>query len=444
MRSRVLWRRVATALGIYAAHGLGIVGTLIAARALGTGGFGRLALVIGFVAFFQLLLDFTSEEALVKFGFRYSEREDWGRFRRLLALTAAFKTGSSLVSGGIVAALAPFADTIFSSHGLTKPMLLAALLPPLQSMEGLAASALILRSRYDLRAGFLSLGNVLRLAAIAATASHGVLATVLGLVVAQATTTLVILIVAGAGLLRLPQAKGLGTPLGEDRRTIVQFVLHSTVGTGIVSLRGWIAPLLLGVVQTDSQVGLFKAAQAPQTGFAALSSPVRLILLTEQTRDWERGKPEVVLRGIKRYTFGAAALMIVVVGPLIALMPWFVHVFLTDEYQGAVNPARLILVAAAIQLVFGWSKSFPVSIGRPGLRIVAHGIETLALIPLLLLLGARYGATGASGAVLGSTIVFAAVWAVMLLRIRRGGLLTVRAPDLPPELRPAVNEVVSP
>ena len=52
-------------------------------------------------------------------------------------------------------------------------------------------------------------------------------------------------------------------------------------------------------------------------------------------------------------------------------------------------------LAAAIQLVFGWTKSFPVSIGRPALRIWAHGIEMVVLIPLVGVLGARWGATGA-------------------------------------------------
>lgn len=443
MRSRLLWRRVATALGIYAANAFGIVGTLIAARVLGTDDFGRLAQVLAFVGFFQLLLDFTSEEALVKYGFRYAAREDWGRFRRLLALAAGFKTGSSLVSAAIVAALAPFADTIFSSHGLTTPMLVAALLPPLQSAEGLAASALILRSRYDLRAGFLSFSTAARLVAIALTAAHGVLAVVVGLVASQAVTTLLILAVGAAGIARFPGAERLGTSLAEDRRPIVRFVVQSTVGTGIVSLRSWISPLLLGIVGTDRQVGLFRAAQAPQTGFAALSSPVRLILLTEQTRDWEHGRPETVLRGIKRYTFGAAALMAIVLVPLLVLMPWLVRVFLTSDFSAATNAARLILVAAAIQLVFGWSKSFPVSIGRPGLRIVAHGIETAALVPLLLVLGSRYGSTGAAGAVLGSTVVFALVWSVILLRLRRGGLPTAPGPaQPPPELQPSTEVVV--
>ena len=71
------------------------------------------------------------------------------------------------------------------------------------------------------------------------------------------------------------------------------------------------------------------------------------------------------------------------------------------------DPARLRL-----------EKSLPVSIGRPNLRVIAHGIETVVLVPLLVVLGREWGATGAAFAVLASTVVFAVVWTVLLARIR--------------------------
>jgi hypothetical protein len=54
----------------------------------------------------------------------------------------------------------------------------------------------------------------------------------------------------------------------------------------------------------------------------------------------------------------------------------------------------------------GWTKTLPVTIGRPRLRIVTHGLETLVAIPLVAVLGAEWGATGAAVAVLVSTFVF--------------------------------------
>ena len=82
------------------------------------------------------------------------------------------------------------------------------------------------------------------------------------------------------------------------------------------------------------------------------------------------------------------------------------------------SAARLFVLAAAVQLVVGWTKSFPVTIGRPGLRIVTHGLETIVVLPLVLLLGSRWGAAGAAGAVLAGMCVFALAWAIVFVRMR--------------------------
>jgi len=418
MGSRLFWRRSATALGIYGSTALGILGSLVVFRVLGPTGSGRFAIVVGAASFFQLLLELTSDEALVKYGFRYAAREDWGRFHRLVRLTFSFELAASLLAGGLVAALAPFTGSIFNGGGgLAAAMLLAALLPPLQAIESMAAAALILRSRYDVRGLFLTFSMALRLAGIAVGTQYGVTATVLGVLAAQIVTTASIVGVGLVALRRFPAARP--EPLGDDRKPVLRFVVQSSIGTGLVSLRTWIVPLALGVVRNATDVGWFRAAQAPQQGFAALSAPVRLILLTEQTRDWERGRPEVVFAGLRRYVVGSTLVMAVALAPLEWAMPWLIRVFLKPSFLPATDAARLVLGAAAIQLILGWTKSFPVSIGRPGLRIVAHGVETAVLLPSIVVFGKLWGVTGAGAAVLASSCAFALVWAVLVLRLRR-------------------------
>ena len=60
----------------------------------------------------------------------------------------------------------------------------------------------------------------------------------------------------------------------------------------------------------------------------------------------------------------------------------------------------------------------PVTIGRPGLRVLTHGIETALVLPLVLAFGAVWGATGAAAAVLVGMCAFAVVWFFVFLRIR--------------------------
>ena len=82
--SRLFVRRSATALGIYSSFVFGVLGTVAATRELPTKqAFGDFATVLFATALVQSFFDLTVEEALVKYGFRYVTREDWGRLRGL-------------------------------------------------------------------------------------------------------------------------------------------------------------------------------------------------------------------------------------------------------------------------------------------------------------------------------------------------------------------------
>jgi O-antigen/teichoic acid export membrane protein len=408
---RLLVRRSLTAVGIYSSVALGFLATVIATREFpSTRVFGDYATVIFATSFLQSFFDLTVEEALVKYGFRYSTREDWGRFRRLFSSALRFK-----LVGSLFGALGLVVFSQLAPHRLEIPCLLAAGIPLGQSLEGLAGTMLYLRGRYDIRSLLHTWSMALRQNGIAVGAHIGLAEAIAGVLAAQVVSTASIGGVGWLAFRRFPSAAS--RPLGEERREIFSFILQSSAASGILSLRGGLAPLLLGVVTNTRQVGLFRVAQAPQSGFQALSAPARMILLTEQTRDWEKGRQSVVLRGVRRYSLIAAVVASVAVPPLLIWIPDLIRLVNGPKYVGAASAARLLVLAAAVQLVVGWSKSFPVTIGRPGLRILTHGIETIVVLPLTLVFGSLWGAAGAAGAVLAGMCAFAVVWAVVFLRI---------------------------
>jgi O-antigen/teichoic acid export membrane protein len=409
-------RRLATAVGLYSSVGLGLLATVVAARRLGTHDFGLFATVVAAAALFESLLDLTVEESLTKYGFRYIAAEDWGRLRRIFEVAVRAKLAGALLALLALAGFAAIADSIYGTHGLARPMLVVAFLPLVQTQEDIAATALLLRSRYDIRAAFLVFSMALRLVGVAVGSHYGVVEAVLGMVAAQAVATAAVSLAGLAAFRRFPTAPA--RLLDEDRREITGFVVRSSISTGILSLRTSLAPLLLGIVSSTTAVGMFRVAQAPQSGLTAASAPVRLILLTEQTRDWEHGRERAVIGGLRRYMIATTGLMAVVVPVFYVAMPWLVRTVFTSKYEAAITGARIMLVAAALQLVFGWSKSLPVSIGRPELRIWAHGLETAVLLPLVVVLGAEWGVTGAAAATLASTVAFVGLWSVLLLRLR--------------------------
>lgn len=416
MRLRVLWRRAATVVGIYGSALLGILASVVAARELSKLDFSRFALVFAVTGLLQLFLDVTVEEVVVKYGNRYAARADWGRFRRLLAIGLEVKLAGGAVGTLAVAGAAILAPWIWSVGGIRTALLVAALVPLVQAPEGIGSAILLLRNRYDIRAAMLLWSMALRLAAVAIGASLGLVQTFAAIVLAQVVATLSIAAVAWAAYRRYPAADA--TPLREDAREIRAFAMQSTAASGLQSLRGLLPTVLVGVVARPVQIGNFRIAQAPQTAFASLSAPVRLVLLAEQTRDVEHGRSDRAFQQLWRYIGGTVALTVVGVPLLWLATPTLVRWVYGARWAGATEAVRLMFVAAAIQLVFGWTKSFPVSIGRPGLRTAGQVLEMCALVPLVLVLASLHGAAGASAALIVSSAVLGAFWTVQLVRLR--------------------------
>jgi O-antigen/teichoic acid export membrane protein len=237
----------------------------------------------------------------------------------------------------------PFATSIFQdAAGITLPLALAAWLPLVQSPEGVAASFLIVRGRYDLRALFLLISMALRLSGLAAGATIGLTGAVVGIVLAQVLATTAICVAALVAYRRGPRVAR--EPLADDRAEFRSFVVQSSVGSLISPLRGTLAYPLLNIVASSFQVGYFRAAQAPQTAFSSLSAPLRLILIADQTREFERGNIRAVYRLIWRYTVGTTLAMLVLVPTLLGLRAAY----------GATGAAGAVVIAAAVVAVL-WS-----------------------------------------------------------------------------------------
>ena len=176
--------------------------------------------------------------------------------------------------------------------------------------------------------------------------------------------------------------------------------------------------MLVGIATTGSQVANFRAAQAPSTAFASLSGPARLVLLAEQTRDVEHGRVDRAYALLRRYIIFTVALGVLITPVLWLAMPTLIRWVYKAKYVSATNAFRVMLLAAVVQLVFAWTKSFPVSIGRPGLRTVGQLFEIGVLVPAVLVLADLYGATGAAAGVLAGAVALGAFWSVALLRVR--------------------------
>ena len=301
-------------------------------------------------------------------------------------------------------------------------MVAAAALPLLAAPENVSASALLLRGRYDLRGWLLSVTMAIRLVAILVGASFGVTEALAALAVGQLVATAIAGTAGTLALRRFPI--GESRSIGSDRREIVSFVVQSSIATGVISLRAALTPVLLGVVAGTTQVGYYRVALAPQSGFSAASAPVRLVLLTEQTRDWEHGRAQTVLRGVQAVLARRGRRCARRPPDLPArdavARPRRVRRRVPSRSRRGAHRARVGRGASRDRLVevaARHDRQAPPADRHPFAR-------SLVLLPLVVVLGARYGVTGAAVAILVSTLVFALAWVVILARLRdelRGG-----------------------
>src|SRR4051794_35104184 len=133
MAQTVLRRRSLTAVGIYSATAFGFATSVVATKVLGGGQYARYATVIAAIGFFQLLLDLTIDEALIKYGFRYSTTEDWGRFRRLFDVALGIKVTGGALGMTTMLALAPLSSALWPGQHLFWPLVIGAFVPLVQA-----------------------------------------------------------------------------------------------------------------------------------------------------------------------------------------------------------------------------------------------------------------------------------------------------------------------
>ena len=417
MASRVFWRRSATAAWVYAAVVFGILGTVVAARVLGLEDFGIYVTALAAVGFFQVLLDLTVEEPLTKFGFRYIVDEEWGKLRRLFVRALSDQVrrwGSRRARSG--------ASRSRRRHDLRRRRARRsdsrgrAHAPGAgdgeRGRDGAPAARAVRPARRvsDLRDGLAPRRDRDRSSARGHRDARRRWSSRRRLRRSPSRSSAL-----------LPSDASPRRPLARSGTTgarSISFTLASSVGTGVVSLRTTLVPLVLGIVAGPTQVGLFRIAQTPQTGLSAASSPARLVLLTDQTRAWERGRQSSVLAGLRAYTLVAVGLMIVAVPVFLLAMPWLVETVFGSEYSGgggrsAHHPRRRgdPVRARLVEVAAGDDRP-----SAPADRDAWSGGARRH--PAGRLLGSEWGATGAAVAVLVATIVFAVAWGVAIARLR--------------------------
>jgi O-antigen/teichoic acid export membrane protein len=420
-RSRRWWNRAGqTVVGAWVANGLALVATVVAARALGPEEYGAVVLAIGVVMLVSIFLDVTLEEATVFYGNRALVSGDLAGLRALLGKSLKVDVGVGVIVSTAIAVLAAPLAEVASGGWLDSTLVrIAAVSVLVTTADSTAFAVLGLARRVELRAWSRAAASAFRLVGVTIAVQLGGAEAV---VVSHAMGGAAGSVVLGFWAWRVGWRKwDPGGPRGASPASdweLARYGFHTSLTTTVQSVYGTLVPVLLARATGPAAVGIFRVAMLPLTISGTLGAPIRLAMFPEQARLVAERRPDEVRRSTKGYTLIAFALGSVGAVGLWFAMPWLIPLVYSSSFEGAVTPARILLVAAVFGFALTWRKTLLAAVGRPEIRTRLETVQLVVMATLLLVLADR-GAEGAAIAVSAGTVAGQVTW----LFIARG-LLT--------------------
>ena len=393
-----------------AQYGLGFIGGVIIARALGPDGRAAYALPLNLAGLVLVSIHLSVELAVARLVSRGE-----ATFHELarVGVTAGIVLGA--IGTGLALAIGlPLRDEILGGASATAVALAAATIAP--SIAGLVTAALLFRRGVLLRYGFVQAGQgLLQLGLLAALVLHAgltpetTLAINLGVTSASTVALMVLLrIDLGAGSLRPSTDRQL---LGRVFRAGI--VLHASSLALFLNLR--LDLLLVGAILDERRAGIYSlAVTLAELGIVATTT-LSLAALKDQTEFAEDDAAEFTAAFARR-TLRWAVLYAIVAS---AVSYPFVRLAYGAEWTDAVVPFVLLTVGVVALSIEAPARGLLLRIGRPWTVSAAAACGLVANIAINLALLRPLGLAGAAIASIASYWVVAALMVLLVRRARR-------------------------
>jgi O-antigen/teichoic acid export membrane protein len=309
-------------------------------------------------------------------------------------------------------------------------LMLALLQGGLQAAQGTAGAA------FSLTHGLVQWG-FLRASASALTTVAAVVALLLGggpiwymvaLTLASGSSTAIFGVLAAR---RMRNHWGMPRKLPTDwMGRFVRFSLVASITTS-VSIGTDSLPLsIIGLVGGPAMLAIFRIGLAPARLTTTAFSPLPTILFPLLSRDAAEEEYEKIRDKILGWTRVS-----IPIGAALAVLAWIllpvaVPLIFGPNFESAVQPARVLVLAALVRSSIAWSRVFPLSVGRPVVGLLVTTIDASLLVVAALWL-ARYGTvTTVALANLGIAILVSVAWIWIAKSLTRSNehLALTRAP----------------
>jgi len=398
------------------AAGLGLVTTVLTARALGPQNYGILALVLVYQLTVGKLVTFNAWQAIIKFGSETPHADDRTGLRQLVKFGFTLDIVSALVGTVLAMALAGPVVGLLGWDPSVRPLLVLYSVLILFSLSGTPIGVLRLFNRFDLLSYTAVLGAVVRLAGVAwcLLTRQTLYGFVLTYLITGAIGELYQL-VASLWVLRKQNVSGIiHQPMRDIRGRfpgIVDYVWTTNVNSTIRMMSREADELVIAALTTPVALGLFKVAKQFALVLPRFLDPLYQSLYPELTRLWAADRKEAFLSLIERTTL--------LVGG-VATVGWVGFILLGSPlttwtvgaaYSQAYVPAVVYLLALVVALWAFALQPAMLAVGMPRNSFKAQAAATTLYFVILLPAVQFLGVTGAALAY----VLYYLLWAVLMM-----------------------------
>ena len=318
----------------------GLLGTLVAARALGAQEFGRITLVWSVVGVAHLLVDVRAWEAVTRYLSEFTSRRQPALALATLKLAVLAEGAVALLGFGLIWLASGWVSTrLFNDPSLQPLILLGAVTLVVSAFDRTARAVLRVFDRFGALGlcsaieAVLSLFLVILAVAVGGRAK-GVL--VAHLAAAAAGAILLLAVAAREVRARLWAARASArlSAVSRYRHEMLAFVGHSAVRASLKVLTRRFDLILLGYFRSPAEVGTYGAALRLAQVMEEISDPLYFAAFPQLARAWVEARDEF-FRLLRAMAAGLAVLTSAVVAVGAVAAPFIVALALGPTYAAA-------------------------------------------------------------------------------------------------------------
>ncbi|SMX47308.1 lipopolysaccharide biosynthesis protein [Actibacterium lipolyticum] len=400
---------------LFSAHimiaALGLISLAVTARALGPAGLGILAIVESYVRIVDRLLRLEPWQAVIKYGVDALEREEKGRFHRLIKLSILIDLAGGFLAGSVAIALAWFiAPRLGLPDDGFKYICLVALALFL-SLRPTGIAVLRIYDRFDKLAKLDVFVAVLRLVlcVLAYWFDLGIWAFLAILLVQSLADGILAFVYALIELTKRGDHHIMRTRARDaisENLGFLRFLWNSNFNVILRQSSQRFDVIILAALVDPAAVGFFHVAKRTANAALRFGRPLRQAIYPEIARIWARGEVARFARVVTRTSTLVFLVAFVCFVPIALNLPAILATFLGEEFRDAASLVTVQALAVIVYLSGIILNPTLLSMGKDKELVRITIIATIAFFALFVPLVKTFGATGAAI----SHLLFNLIW----------------------------------